>query len=91
MNMFFRYASRLIAVGAFILIVPTLVFASDRDRASGFKLAMGPMSAAQKNQGSPAAEAAPAEPHLGPTYRPRHHHSHHRPWHRHAHHVRSDH
>jgi hypothetical protein len=85
MNMLFRWASRLIAVGAFTLIVPTLASASDLDQAESFKLAMGPMSAAQRNQGNSTAEAAPAEPHLVPKYPPRHHHSHHWPRHRHTH------
>jgi hypothetical protein len=87
MNMPFRYASRLIAAGAFALTVPTLASASDLDQASSFKLAMGPMSAPQKNQGNSTAGATPEEPHLVPKYRPRHHYSHHWPRHRHAHHV----
>jgi len=83
MNMPFRRASRLIAVGACALVVPTLASASDFDQAKSFKLAMGPMSAAQRNQGNATAEAAPAAPHLVPGQ----HHSHHRP-HHHTHHVR---
>jgi hypothetical protein len=76
MNMLFRCASRLIAVGALTLIVPTFALASDIAPSSSFKLAMGPMSAAQKNQGGTTADAAPAEPH--------HWHRH-----RHIHHMRS--
>ena len=52
MNMLFRCASRLIAVGALTLIAPTFASASDATPSDGFKLAMGPMSAAQKNQGA---------------------------------------
>jgi len=76
MNMLFRCASRLIAVGALTLTVPTFASASDATPGNSFKLAMGPMSAAQKNQGGPVVDAAPAER--------RHWHRH-----RHIHHVRS--
>jgi len=76
MNMLFRCASCLIAVGALTLTVPTFASASDATPGNGFKLAMGPMSAAQKNQGGTVIDAAPAEPHR---------------WHRHRHihHMRS--
>jgi hypothetical protein len=79
MNIVFRSAARLIAIGAFVIIIPTLASASDVERDASFKLAMGPMSAAQKNQGNSTAETAPAEPRLVPRrhhahYRPRHHH-----------------
>ena len=52
MNMLFCCASRLIAVGALTLTVPTFASASDATPGNSFKLAMGPMSAAQKNQGA---------------------------------------
>ncbi|MGA2055314.1 MAG: hypothetical protein ABSG88_08370 [Bradyrhizobium sp.] len=88
MNMLFRCPSHLIVAIALTFIVPALVvptFASASDIAPGdsFKLAMGPTSAAQKNQGTPAVEATPVEPHLVA----RHRHSHHRPRHRHPHHM----
>jgi hypothetical protein len=76
MSMLFCCASRLIAVGALAVIVSTPASASDIGRTKSFKLAMGPMSAAQKNQGGTAADASPAEPH--------HWHRH-----RHIHHMRS--
>jgi hypothetical protein len=84
MNIVFRSAARLIAIGAFIVIIPTLASASNVERDASFKLAMGPMSAAQKNQGNSTAEAAPMESHPAPS----HHHSRHRPHHHHAHHMR---
>jgi hypothetical protein len=84
MNIMYRCATRLIAASAFVIIIPTLAAASDVERDTSFKLAMGPMSAAQKNQGSSTAEAAPAEPSLVP----RRHHAHYRPRHHHAHHMR---
>jgi hypothetical protein len=52
MSMLFCCASRLIAVGALAVIVSTPASASDIGRTKSFKLAMGPMSAAQKNQGT---------------------------------------
>jgi hypothetical protein len=52
MSMLFCCASRLIAVGALTLTVPTFASASDATPGNSFKLAMGPMSAAQKNQGA---------------------------------------
>jgi hypothetical protein len=76
MSMLFCCASRLIAVGALTLTVPTFASASDATPGNSFKLAMGPMSAAQKNQSGAVADAVPAEPH--------HWHRH-----RHIHHMRS--
>ena len=52
MSMLFCCASRLIAVGALTFTVPTFASASDATPGNSFKLAMGPMSAAQKNQGT---------------------------------------
>jgi hypothetical protein len=88
MNIMYRCATRLIAASAFVIIIPTLAAASDVERDASFKLAMGPMSAAQKNQSNSTAEAAPAEPRLVPTHHPRRHHAHYRPRHHHAHHMR---
>jgi hypothetical protein len=84
MNIVFRSAARLIAIGAFIVIIPAFAPASDVERDASIKLAMGPMSAAQKNQGNSTAEAAPMESHPAPSHR----HSRHRPHHHHAHHMR---
>ena len=76
MNMLFRRTSRLIAAGALTLIVPTLASAADVARVKSFKLAMGPMSAAQKNQNQGMAEkSAEAEikQHHHIKHRRRHH------------------
>jgi hypothetical protein len=83
MNIVFRCAARLIAASAFVSFIPTLASASNVERDASFKMAMGPMSAAQKNQSTSAAEAAPAEPHVVA----RHRHSHHRLRHGHRHHM----
>ena len=40
----------LVAIGAFAIAVPQPVSASDFENGATFKMAMGPMSAAQKNQ-----------------------------------------
>lgn len=72
MNMLFRCASRLIAVGAFAVMVPALASASDNEPGKGFKLAMGPMSAPQKNQNQGMAEKSDAV-----EIKPQHH-KHHR-------------
>lgn len=82
MNMLFRCASRLIAFGAFALIVPTLASASNVLPSNSFKLAMGPMSAAQKNQSqgmSEKSDAAEIKPHH--RIKPHHHIKHRRPHH----------
>ncbi|MGA2997642.1 hypothetical protein [Bradyrhizobium sp.] len=80
MNMLFRCASRLIAVGALTLAVPTFASASDATPSNSFKLAMGPTSAAQKNQGvaekTDEAEIKPhhrIKPHRHRKHRRRHH------------------
>jgi hypothetical protein len=62
MNMLFRCASRLIVICAFTLIPPTFASASDATPSDSFKLAMGPMSAAQKNQGA-SEKADEVKPH----------------------------
>jgi len=80
MNMVLQYVARLTTIGALIVIAPVFASASDLETDASFKLAMGPTSAAQKNQ-SGAVEVAPAEPrpvlrrHHTP-HRVRHHHSH---------------
>jgi len=66
-------AKRLIVIGAFIVIASAFASASDLKNDASFKLAMGPTSAAQKNQ-SGSADIAPGEAQSIP----RHHHTHHR-------------
>jgi hypothetical protein len=74
MNMLFRCASRLIAVGALALTVPTFASASDATPGNSFKLAMGPMSAAQKNQGvADKTDEVEIKPHHHDKHRRRHH------------------
>ena len=76
MNRIFRRASRLIAVGTLAIVVPTLADASDIERGTGFKLAMGPMSAPQKNQSrsmDTKSDEAPIRPHHRATHRHKHH------------------
>jgi hypothetical protein len=79
-----RYAKRLLTMIAFIISSSHVAAASDTASGATLRLAMGPMSAAQKNQGNPTADATPATPRLVA----RHHHSPHRPRHHHSHHVR---
>jgi hypothetical protein len=85
MNMPFRCPSRLIVAIALNCFVPTLVvptFASTSGPDSSFKLAMGPMSAAQKNQNpevvekSDAVEIKPSH-HVKRHHRIKHHRRHH--------------
>lgn len=80
MNMLFRCASRLIAVGVFALSIPALASSPDIESTKGFKLAMGPTSAAPKNQGSAMTEQS-GSVEVKPPHRvkPHHHRSkHHR-------------
>jgi len=72
-NVVHHHALRLIALGAFAVIVPTLALASSAEQSAGFKLAMGPMSAAQKNQGPGTAEQ-PGSVGAKPHHRIKHHH-----------------
>jgi hypothetical protein len=65
-NVVHHHTLRLIAVSAFAVILPTLASASSAEQTARFKLAMGPMSAAQKNQGPGTAEqsgSVKAKPH----------------------------
>ncbi len=66
----------LVAIGAFAIAVPQPGSASDVENGTAFKLAMGPISAAQKNQGATAHSDE-----VVPT--PHHHHTRHR----HKHHT----
>jgi hypothetical protein len=83
MSIVSRCASRLIATITLAVIIPAVASASDIERDGRFKLAMGPMSAAQKNQGNTTAESMPAEPHVIPKHH--HHHAHRR--HHHSRHI----
>ena len=51
MNIMGRLVLRLVGIGAVAIEIPQLAPAFDSENGSAFKLAMGPMSAAQKNQG----------------------------------------
>ena len=74
MNMLFRSARSLIAVGAVTVVVATPAPASDIEQAKSFKLAMGPMSAAQKNQGAAEkTDEVEIKPHHHGKQRRRHH------------------
>lgn len=82
MNVVHHYALRLVTIGAFALVTPTLASASNVEQLTNFRLAMGPMSAAQKNQGPGMAEqsgAAEMKPdhHIKKHHRIRHRSSHH--------------
>jgi hypothetical protein len=80
MNIVPRHVARLAAIGAFALGCSQLASATDRTSGATIRLAMGPMSAAQKNQG---ASGKPDEVAM----EPRHHAKHHRAKHKHAHHA----
>jgi hypothetical protein len=49
-----HHVLRLLAIDAFAIGVPKLASASEVENSTPFRIAMGPMSPAQKNQGSPA-------------------------------------
>jgi hypothetical protein len=71
MNIIRCHLLRLVGISAAAIAIPQLASASDSGNGAAFKLAMGPMSAAQKNQG-----AAPSEkPHNAMT-KPLHHSKH---------------
>jgi hypothetical protein len=77
MNIVPGYAPRLIAMIAFILASSHLAAASDITDSTTFRLAMGPMSAAQKNQNSgidTKSDAMPIKPHHRIRHRRMHHH-----------------
>jgi hypothetical protein len=74
MNIVPRHVARLAAIGALAVACPQLASASDSTGRATFELAMGPMSAAQKNQGTPAtSDDAVAKP----QHRTKHRHTHH--------------
>jgi hypothetical protein len=84
MSIVSRCAVRLIAAGAFAVIIPAVASAFDIERTGRFELAMGPMSAAQKNQGQGMAEQS-GSAEVKPRDRIKHHH--HRVKHRRRHHA----
>jgi hypothetical protein len=51
MNIMGRHVLRLMGIGAFAIAIPQLASAFDSEYGAAFKLAMGPTSAALKNQG----------------------------------------
>jgi hypothetical protein len=74
MNIVPRHVVRLAAIGALAVACPQLASASDSTGGAAFQLAMGPMSAAQKNQGTPTkSDDAVVKPH----HRTKHRHTHH--------------
>jgi hypothetical protein len=75
MNIVLHHVSRLLVVGAMTVVIPQFASAAAGNGPT-FSFAMGPMSAAQKNQGtSTQPDAAATRPH----YRSKHRHrrSHH--------------
>jgi len=75
MNIVPRHAVRLVAICAFATAFAQLASgASDSGNGAAFQLAMGPMSAAQKNQGNTArSDGAVAEPRRHTKRRHAHH------------------
>jgi len=69
-----RRVLRLIAIGAFAVAAPQQAAASDFENDTPFKLAMGPMSAAQKNQDTTTKSD---EVVIKPHHHTRHRHKHH--------------
>ena len=80
MNIVPRHVVQLAAICALAITSPQLVSASGSENGATFWLAMGPMSAAQKNQGTPGKSDEVA-------VEPRHHAKHHRAKHWHARHA----
>ena len=69
-----RRVVRLAAIGAFAMALPLVASAHDLENGATFQLAMGPMSAAQTNQGtSVKSDDAMTKPH----HHTRHRHAHH--------------
>jgi len=71
MNVMGRHALRLIGIGAIAIAIPQFASAFDSADGATFKLAMGPTSAAQKNQGAQSTSDTPV-----PTPKPRAKHKH---------------
>jgi hypothetical protein len=66
-----RQALRLIGIGAFAIAIPQFASAADSAGGAAFKVAMGPTSAAQKNQSAQSTSDTPI-----PIPRPRAKHRH---------------
>lgn len=75
MNVVHHHALRLIAFGLIALAVATPVSASRAEQPREFKLAMGPMSATQRNQGPGMAEQS-GQDEVKPHHRTKTHHHH---------------
>ena len=74
MNNVPRHVLRLVAIGAIAIAVPQLASASQVENGTPFKTAMGPMSAAQKNQGTSAkSDDVMSKPPHRITHRHKHH------------------
>jgi hypothetical protein len=76
MNVVPRFVRCLIAMIAYIMAGSDLAVASETANGATFRLAMGPMSAAQKNQGQETAtksDKAPIKPHHRIRHRRIHH------------------
>jgi len=74
MNVVLRHAQRVIAIIALIMTGSHSAPASGVERSGSFKLAMGPMSAPQKNQGM---TTKPDEVDIKPRHRGKHQRTHH--------------
>jgi hypothetical protein len=78
MNIMCRQVLLLVGIGTIVIAIPQLASAFDPDRDAAVRLAMGPMSAAQKNRGQAAATPdTTASTCAGGTCRRPHHHRHH--------------
>jgi hypothetical protein len=76
MNIMGRYVLRLVGIGAVVIATPHLASAFDSERGTAFRLAMGPMSAAQKNQKAQTRSESTVTkciPSKGTCPKPRHH------------------
>jgi hypothetical protein len=71
MNIMGRHVLQLIGIGAFAIAIPQFASAADPADGAAFKLAMGPTSAAQKNQSAQSTTDTPI-----PIPRPRAKHRH---------------
>ena len=80
MNIVPRHVVQLTAICVLAIAFPQLASATDSTGGAAIRLAMGPMSAAQKNQGTPGKSDEVA-------LEPRHHARHHRAGHGHARHA----
>ena len=72
MNNMSRHILRLVGIGVFAVVIPQLASASDFGNSTALKLAMGPTSAAQKNQGPATMDTPDTAP--KPHHRAKHKH-----------------